>query len=380
MNHILTFHSQESSPDTDLNDDELEPEDNCDQRERETKILSGNHASSNKDTGADELDSTGVTSLIESSPEHAANPNRIVTDTVNTKNTESNVTEKAREPSRIRFNDRRFDERGLPVVVAATIDTSSSSKEAPADNVEEKIDYAFTWSRGFDTDNKYLYTEVEIQSKTLAELLKASLTHHMDFPHHDRVIRLRSPFKAVVHNWTKLLDEAKPHLDEDDEHNTAREDLKRLMDQVSSSTELKQYFRDLDPSKPSETVSFELLWTIFPPGCLVYSKRVMQKDQVLILQNLEEEEVKGNRKRVTLTCWAYDWDGEFFNRVPYDLYIEYFKGTTSINTLDCFPIEHHRDRTGLRTRLINRGKKYRELCIRKTGAQMFDYNGPTIED
>ena len=81
-----------------------------------------------------------------------------------------------------------------------------------------------------------------------------------------------------------------------------------------------------------------------------------------------------------LTCWAYDWNGEKFNRVPYDFYIEHFDGTKSINTLDHCPLYYHTNTDKVRNRLINRGKRYRDLCICKSGSQMFDYNGFTIED
>ena len=215
----------------------------------------------------------------------------------------------------------------------------------------------------------------------MAKVLKDNLSHDTSFLHHDSVIRLRTPFRCIVHNWTKLLEVAETGSDDNiDKEITARTDLKHLMKLISTDPELAQYFQDFDPAKTPNTISFKYLWTIFPSGCLIYSKPVMERDQVFILQYCDKEETVDSKQRFSLTCWAYDWDGETFNRVPYDFYIESFSDTKSINTLDHYPLKYHRDEKGLRARLIERGMKYRDLCICKSGTQMFDYNGISIED
>ena len=287
---------------------------------------------------------------------------------------QADSTEKAKEPSRVRFREIRYND-GFQV----TTDTVGC-KEPTADRKEENTNYAFIWSREYDRENKYSHTIVEIQSETLADLLKANLSHYLWFPHHDKVIKFSSPFEIFVHNWTKLLDVAKPCSGDNHKQGTAKKDLQQLMKQISTSEDLVQYFQDFDPVNKPKTVTFNFLWTIFPPGCLVYSAPVMQKDQVLILQCSETEEPANSKKKFSLTCWAYDWNGETFNRVPYDFFIESFSGTKSINTLDHYPLGYHRDSKGIRTRLISRGQRYRQLCICKSGSQMFDYNGFSIED
>lgn len=105
------------------------------------------------------------------------------------------------------------------------------SKEASADEAARKCGHAFYWIRVFSRDDKYSHIEAEIESENLADLLRVNLTHHIEFAHHDSIVRLLSPFKALIHNWTKLISET--HLREDDtvDQTTARVDLKRLMDQ-----------------------------------------------------------------------------------------------------------------------------------------------------
>ncbi|KAI4136448.1 MAG: hypothetical protein LQ341_005610 [Variospora aurantia] len=48
--------------------------------------------------------------------------------------------------------------------------------------------------------------------------------------------------------------------------------------------------------------------------------------------------------------------------------------------LDHYPLENHRNQEKVRSDLIERGKKYRNLCVPENGVQLFDYGGITIED
>lgn len=106
----------------------------------------------------------------------------------------------------------------------------------------------------------------------------------------------------------------------------------------------------------------------------------MQQDQVFILQKAHSEVSKDSERSFKLVCWAYDWDGDFFNRVPYSLYITSFKDKRSINTLEHYPMEFHWASKDLYRNLVLRGKRFHSLCIWRGGAQMFDYKGLSIED
>ena len=281
---------------------------------------------------------------------------------------------KAQKLNRVRFKETRHKN--------GYIETSDvdGRRDPAADEKEEDHDYAFIWTTTFDEAGKYSWTVVRIESDRLAQLLRNNLSHDAAFPRHDTVMRFRSPFAVLLHNWAKLkhASEAKSG---DDESNSARRDLKQLMKQVSTTIEVAQYFLDFDPTRTPKptTINFEFLWTLFPTGRLVYSAPVMEQDQVFIVQDLEESLDKNNKRVFVLTCWSYDWDGATFNRVSYDFRIESFSGTKSINTLDHYPLEYHRDEQQLRNRLMVRGKKYREQCICKSGAQLFSYDGPCIE-
>ena len=89
-----------------------------------------------------------------------------------------------------------------------------------------------------------------------------------------------------------------------------------------------------------------------------------------------------------LECWTYDWNGTFFRRVPIEFAFDEFKATKSITSLPCYPLKFHPDNSdgvggqssgeALKQDLIKRGERYRELCLKKKGRQLFDYEGELL--
>ncbi|OKL60822.1 hypothetical protein UA08_03412 [Talaromyces atroroseus] len=85
-----------------------------------------------------------------------------------------------------------------------------------------------------------------------------------------------------------------------------------------------------------------------------------------------------DRKDWFLRCWAYDWDGSQFQRLPLKLRFARFEESKPINSLPFYPLECHEDSDTLRRKLIERGKKYRRFCTASLGSQMFSYDGQAV--
>ena len=93
----------------------------------------------------------------------------------------------------------------------------------------------------------------------------------------------------------------------------------------------------------TSTVSFEYLWTIFPPGGLVVGKPFMD-----CLQAFTAKYCSGSYKRKRnsgekwiLACWTHEWNGTFFRPVPVEFSFDEFKATKSITSLACYPLKFH---------------------------------------
>ncbi|PNP47425.1 hypothetical protein TGAMA5MH_01244 [Trichoderma gamsii] len=230
-------------------------------------------------------------------------------------------------------------------------------------------------------------SEIDIINLKLWELLKEHLGSH---PYHffrGSPVTLFSPFEAIIHEW-KILEEAAAQRPKDDEDRQAREDLKTLLNIISSGSsgdaKLDKYFKVRDLSLEESTVQFDDLWTIFPPGTMVYGKSFQDQDQVFIVQDSryswpEHNDHPPQDLPWKLDCWTYDWNGEKFQRTAFTLLFEPYDGHKPIKALPYYPfsLKAAEDKS-IKKALIERGKRFRSLCTAKEGSQLFEYSGQTI--
>lgn len=160
--------------------------------------------------------------------------------------------------------------------------------------------------------------------------------------------------------------------------------LAMLLAQVRRSPELTSYFESFEKSDKPHSIEYKNLWAIFPPGELVYSSIFMGRPQIFVVyEKLGERTVgsEGGRDEKTiwrLLCWSYDWNGTVFNRVPVVLSFDEFQSSRVINTLPHYPLRYHAKEESITTMLVKRGERFRDLCIRSSGSQMFHYDGTAI--
>lgn len=251
--------------------------------------------------------------------------------------------------------------------------------------------------KGNELENKYAFQlrkliygpddddegEVEIFSPDLRLLLKRLLKH---YPYHHFLgdtVTLNSPYECLVLNWDLLVSEAnQPGLNEKDQ--LARDDLRLLLNTIkegSGEERLDDYFKIRDTLKASRSITFQNLWTIFPPGTVVYSRQFLKHDQIFIVQdNVRVWPRQGNRARFGLYCWTYDWNGQVFQRRPITLSIDYFEGPRPIASLNVHPLEDTENEEEVKQRLLARGKLFRKYCTVPKESRMFKYSGKCVVD
>jgi len=308
--------------------------------------------------------------------------------------------------SRVRYRKRKFTKEGL------LQDEDATSIPTRPDETKSTTKHAMTVLRAFDVHEKYDYSVITIEDEGLRTLFLHALSHHPGFSHWGNVT-LYSLFEPVMHNWSLLNDFADNNtkhpavsslhvsLKSGDPHGVlaplkgklekAASDLKQLLEQVRETPGLEKYFDGVrEMSEKANTIPFDHLWTIFPPGELVYSRTYEDQAQVFIVKESTDyiyRRIRSNDRTWVLTCWTYDWNGTVFNRVPIQFTFEDFKGTRSISSLHCYPLSSHLESPGdnssrgddrghdMKAALINRGTRYRELCLKNRGKQIFEYDG-----
>ena len=241
--------------------------------------------------------------------------------------------------------------------------------------------HAFVLRKNVETFSENNNGELEIVSRDLWNLLKNLLSHCPDHTFQGDAVTIFSPYETLIFNWEKLETAAKV-VSTDEKDRQARMDLKLLLDTISNGSgdpKLDKYFKIRDSNREQRSVAFDSLWTIFPPGELVYGRPCLGQDQIFIVRDNLRAWPRDESKTATwsLECWTYDWDGKFFKRRLVRLDIESFESYKPIASLAFYPLDHHPD-SNLKQRLVDRGYKYKRLCIAKQGSRMFDYAGNAL--
>ena len=242
--------------------------------------------------------------------------------------------------------------------------------------------HAFTLRKHVNGRVEQHHGEIEITDQHLWNLLKGLLGHTPYHVFQGAPVALPSPYRPLILNWEKL-EQATKSMPENNDDKQARSDLKLLLDSISSSSgdaRLDRYFKSRDSYKEQKSVTFETLWTIFPPGSLIYGRPFKKRDQLFIVQDCfwDWPREHGDQSPWRLQCWTYDWDGKLFRRIGLRLEFEYFEGYKPITSLPYYPFELHEHCAITTDNLLRQGKRYRDICTATQGSRMSEYDGEVI--
>lgn len=117
-------------------------------------------------------------------------------------------------------------------------------------------------------------------------------------------------------------------------------------------------------------ITFKLLWTIFQPSVLVYSRKEGQEIALKLVSINYSGDQNGNEILVLVGEYV-DWDGTRFGTNNLVLQIKMFTGTRKISSLAAFPFDYHPQKDDMAKRLLERGAKFEALA----GCHYKQYSG-----
>lgn len=141
--------------------------------------------------------------------------------------------------------------------------------------------------------------------------------------------------------------------------------IDRVYEEASRALER---FRCSEKSRP---IAYEHLWTIFKPGTLVYS-RMLGQPRAFRLVNLWYE--THSEPCLVLTVRYVDYDGDKFGTREETVRVPRYTGAMRCEDLNMLPLEFHPRAAEVRARLLDRGRRFRDL----TGQHFRHYRGLAI--
>ncbi|KFA54443.1 hypothetical protein S40293_10081, partial [Stachybotrys chartarum IBT 40293] len=285
-------------------------------------------------------------------------------------------------PPRVKVIISKRDEDGAPIESTEDTKVSENKDNSPHAFVLKKNIY----DRGSREIND---SEIEITNPDLWDLLKQQLGNYRHI-FRGSPVTLDSPYEQIVFKWDELWALTCESGDEDN-LSEARKDLRLLLDSISGGAsgdeKLDKYFRTREKNKEGpERIQYNDLWTIFPPGTLVYGTPFQCEDQVFVVEDNrmpwppQSPYANQDPRPWELKAWSYDWKDGFFQRISFTLLFEHFEGHVPITSLPYYPFVSHPDREKVQDRLIERGKQFRNFCSAAEGSRLFEYSGEAIPE
>ena len=143
------------------------------------------------------------------------------------------------------------------------------------------------------------------------------------------------------------------------EHYASVNDKKALFEINSALRYVDSEFEDLLPVLSSmlpHSITFNYLWTILPPDCLVVGKNSLDLDSIW---RVRSHSVQNTQMGILLVMYAeyLTWDGEKVGSVKDTLQIPGFNGLKQIRELPYVPLKYHEDRDGIMQTVLERSRK-----------------------
>jgi hypothetical protein len=230
---------------------------------------------------------------------------------------------------------------------------------------DEWDQYIFTVRRKFDWEHKYQETFVDIKSKPLKDCLQhvmkdvKGVSLVQDTPHIDPNMLF-----LYLEECRAYIEELKK-LSKNEKEKKARKTLKTRTNHLKILVKYldKDYAdtkKTLYPMLENNTITFDLLWALYKPNTIAYCSTYGDTDQPRAFKidfaTKESHFMKGTWYSIEGKYLEYD--GKAFGMGAMHTDVTSFQGARKISSLDCFPLQYHRDAVNLRAKLIERGKKF----------------------
>lgn len=125
--------------------------------------------------------------------------------------------------------------------------------------------------------------------------------------------------------------------------------------------EFAERVRSLESLLEHGEMTYDLLWALFPPRTVVFSdSNLLREPQAASFSSGSyEENAQGWWYQVN--CRMLHSDGDIFGWGTPIYKIPAFEGSKKIVSLAAYPLKHHPDSAGIRSLLLERGRRYIEL-------------------
>lgn len=272
------------------------------------------------------------------------------------------------------------------------IPDSNPTGSGPESEAKSEDKYVIAWRRTIlstkPDHQKQVKRDLLIVSKALRGALKEVLEDYPNISFDTEEVVIKPPFEVIYHRQKAIKKYAENASEQ------IRKDIDILLGAVNQEQATERH--DTEILWAFGKVTFDLLWTLFYPGCLVVQKAFLSADQVYVVN---PHIYSTANKSYRLGLWSIDHNGTDLVYVSKEVVINYFPGLKSVVDLEVYPFDLWKKLKGNvllesvskskfnrpigsedLTNLIRRGRKFTDLCDLKVEKRFRRYKGPVIRE
>ncbi|CAG8039470.1 unnamed protein product [Penicillium salamii] len=232
-------------------------------------------------------------------------------------------------------------------------------------DADEWDQYIFNVRRKFNWENKYLETVVDIKSKHLRDALSKIMDGVKG------VSLVQEPAVVDPNMLFLYLEETRQYMKDLKKQSRNAKKRKTRKTAAAKASHLKVLVKYLDtdyadtkktlyPLLEANTITFDLLWALFKPNTIAYTPTYGNADEprAFKIEYAVKESSFMKGQWYSVEGRYLEYDGKDFGFGSMSAEVDSFKGARKITSLACYPLKYHRDADALRTRLIERGKRF----------------------
>ncbi|RSL72170.1 hypothetical protein CEP53_001209 [Fusarium sp. AF-6] len=195
---------------------------------------------------------------------------------------------------------------------------------------------------------------IEARSPRLRKVLDQIFSDYPEWYPDDSPYAVHPPFTPYVHRW----DDMATALESQDP--TTKGELELLGRELEPL--LKQHLDALNKARDTGVISFELLWLILAPGCLMLS----QEGGKNCISRLRDVELVPPSNIIPKQHWRLslsqiDWNGSYTGTKTTAKKIFEYNGSMSVTKLGVYPLEFEQRHQAIREAMLARGRKFEQL-------------------
>ncbi|KAI8960571.1 P-loop containing nucleoside triphosphate hydrolase protein [Daldinia sp. FL1419] len=230
--------------------------------------------------------------------------------------------------------------------------------------------YALTETRHYRENGSFKCTRLHVNPQPLKQLLEDVI---VGFPYDPVDAQQEVEFDLPAYClffYRKQLEEKGTERFKDD--GSSRKNLKLLLDWIDKVHEEAFKASRRFESSDQRPISYEHLWTVFNPGCLLYT-RIQGQPRALKFRGFWYE--ADNEPCLAIRVRYVDYDGEKFGTRSETFRIPQYSGVMRCEDLNIMPLDFHSSSAELRARLLERGRQFQKLA----GQHFMQYSGVAIK-